>query len=580
MEYVKQGVQGEQRPVFNSLKGGYGNFLELDDTEKKIINEDIFHFIINWGDTDFPEGKIRDLLNIDNYQLWYYQRFRVYFELRNIFYEIAMLKKLESLGFHTVYLHSTFHYDRSSFISNLKIIEKEDKQNTLAIKKTYLLVYGFIFAWRALIGKFRLFFNRDKRHLFLNSAIEQSVVKSDGEIKKDNPILSYLFDELQNEDLILKEMLPPKGNQDLKSLKRYLSSSRKNVAEIPAESIFLEVILRKSLRKKYKKIYVQAKQKLEGLGKETSDPTQLLVLNLLWNYRSSNKYYILRFVGYQHFFESNKLKSVTATDENGPLARSVLDAAKICKLKTFGVQHGAVHNLHPNYKFNKSDYNQMPDYTFVWGEKWKDLLITNGGYDHHKIRVTGQIRTDIIPHLKRTSRKSKKLQIVFASQPQRDAYLREQTARDIFKAVNKLSYVSLKVKLHPVEQNDIAYYEKIAKQEGLFDLEFLNDAELYLVINQADVMITSFSTVGTEAIYFHKPLIIYDPLKQDLQSYCSEGVGLPSVNSQDIYKLLKEMQQDAYVPNNNKYEVFIKENAYKIDGKASDRTLAYINELS
>ena len=52
--------------------------------------------------------------------------------------------------------------------------------------------------------------------------------------------------------------------------------------------------------------------------------------------------------------------------------------------------------------------------------------------------------------------------ILFASQPQRDAQLRYASAFDVFTAVKDNADVTLIIKLHPAELNDIKYYESIA----------------------------------------------------------------------------------------------------------------------
>lgn len=575
----KQNKQGSY-PIYITNKSHIGNILDLDEDEKKKINKEAFDFIINWGDKELLKKKLKDLLNIEDYQLWYYQRFRVYFEMRNIFYEIAMLEKIKRLGYKKVYLYSGYKYNRTDFVSDMKIVELGITRGYSKKINWWFLRYGLIFSIRAIISKWKLSVIKDKVYIFINSTIKQSVVDSDGSIRKDNPVLAYLFDVLDKDAIILNEMPPPKNNFKWDSFWELLRFNRKNVAEIPAESILAEVFLRRSLRKKYKKIYHELGLKLNDLIKKNRDPINGLVLNILLRYISSNKYFISRFVGYQYFFNNNFAKSVTATDENGPSARSVLDAAKIKKVKTFGIQHGAIHALHPNYIFNKSDQHQMPDYTIVWGSKWSEFLKTEGGFLENKIIISGMIRTDVIPKLQRKKTLSKKLQIVFASQPQRDAQLRDQTARDVFMAVKKMSNVLLRVKLHPAERYDREYYNDIAKDVGLLNYELLDDEELYLTINQADVVITSFSTVGTEAVFFKKPLIIYDPLKQDLQSYCKEGVGLQSFNSDDIYNYLLKIQGNILEIDIEKYDTFIKENAYLIDGESATRAYRFIKDLS
>ena len=202
-----------------------------------------------------------------------------------------------------------------------------------------------------------------------------------------------------------------------------------------------------------------------------------------------------------------------------------------------------------------------------------------GNYKPEALIVTGQIRTDIIPYLTHRELPKKGFTIVYASQPQRDAILREKTAIDIFKAVKTIPECNLTVKLHPNERYDIAYYQNLANQVGITNIEILANAELYIILSECDAAITSFSTVGTEIIYFNKPLIIYDPLKQDLQKYKEEGVALQATNSSEVQSYLQKIKDGEITYSEQEYKKFIKYNAFKIDGKVSERCIDFYKKI-
>ena len=66
-------------------------------------------------------------------------------------------------------------------------------------------------------------------------------------------------------------------------------------------------------------------------------------------------------------------------------------------------------------------------------------------------------------------------------------------------------------------------YHKIAKKYNANNYE-INTGNLYSLIAKCNIVITYYSTVGIEAIYFNKELITLDYNKLDLQSYLKNKV--------------------------------------------------------
>ena len=90
---------------------------------------------------------------------------------------------------------------------------------------------------------------------------------------------------------------------------------------------------------------------------------------------------------------------------------------------------------------------------------------------------------------------------------------------DVFSALKDIPDAHLVIKLHPAEFNDFDYYHDLARKSGCSNYQIVLQVDLYLLISLSDIVITCFSTVGAETVYFNKPLIILDHLKQDIQGY-------------------------------------------------------------
>lgn len=559
-------TSGNYRNIINSTH------IEIGEDKKKDINYKAFDIVLHWGDTRIKDLNINDLLSIGGFNFWQYHKFRVYFNVRNIMFEIEILRELKDKGYTNITVYSDYSYSANDFIKDV-VIRKVG--NTSSIKKNYFTIakYLIVFVLRSLMSVFKS--TQGIKHLIIDSSIEQPCIKPDGSIVNDNYTLGYLFDKLGKEFMILDELITPKFSQKFKIKKSYFFSSNKSRNTLKTDAILLKGLFSSNVRRKLFLIQNKIISNLDIVKSNVSSPIDCLIIESINQFLPSNKLYLFRYLSFQKFFSNSNYLSITATDENGPIARAILDAGKSESIITVGVQHGAIHSLHPSYVFTKQEQKFTPDYTFVWGKKWLNLLMKIGNYKPKSLVVTGQIRTDIIPFLLKRNNNVQKFNVVYASQPQRDSVLREKTAIDVMNAVQKISDCHLKIKLHPNERFDIPYYQKLAEKTGLKNVEILNDSELYLTLSESDVVITSFSTVGTEVVYFNKPLIIYDPLKQDLQNYVREGVGMQAVNSEDIECCLKGIKKGLKVVNYDFYHEFVKNNAYKIDGKVAERCLKF-----
>jgi CDP-glycerol glycerophosphotransferase (TagB/SpsB family) len=170
--------------------------------------------------------------------------------------------------------------------------------------------------------------------------------------------------------------------------------------------------------------------------------------------------------------------------------------------------------------------------------------------------------------------------VVFASQPQRDPELRYQAAYDVFNAARNLPESNLIVKLHHREFADADYYTAIAEEVGCTNYVLDTTSDLYQLIASCDVLITCFSTVGAETVYFYKPLIILDHLKQDIQGYAAEGVAFQATDKDSLLSILKGVLSGNLKADRDKYDLYIQKYAFWIDGKVAERCIKTIADFT
>ena len=567
----------------------------ITEVEKKRINYETMEQVLAFGDRTVDGIAVADRLLFDRSSLWYYHKFRAYFRLRNLRYEAHALKEYASQSPEQIHYYTDDPLlEGMDLPGNVIIHGPEGKAKS---KRNYasLLKYLIILLTRRIINCVSARKLAKTDHMILDVTKRQAFLDMDTlKIKKGNYVLGYMIGRAGKDFLVIDEAVQPKVTDGarIKLSRDHLCGKGTLKNRYLGEPVLLKYFLSRELRRKRKQIQGKLRDEL-FLIKDACTGDDKILADIYLSFRGATRFYLIKYLAYKKFFSKHRFKTISSVDENSPAIRSILDAARINGIKTIGMQHGNIHDLHPAYRYTQADSkrNAYPDHTFVWGDFWKQFLIKKGNYSEKQLETTGQIRTDIIPKLlERAFDKSmvvpeiknhEKL-VVFASQPQRDPSLRKRAAIDVIKAVKNVSNAFLLIKLHPNERYDKEYYRRIAHAHGVKPDRFriTLDLDLYLLISVCDVLITCFSTVGTETIYFNKPLIILDHLKQDIQHYHKEGVALQAGNGDELLSHLKGILDGKIRIDAKAYEKYIAKYAYAIDGNASERALRYIERLN
>ena len=555
--------------------------ITLSPEEKKKLNYETMAEVLQFGDVSYNNQTISDLFRIDNASVWHYHKFRVYFAVRNLMY---FLKPLEQL-FISFENHVWFV---SADVKPLQKLYLEVDFRFPAAKPKIKFNLGNLVSYLVLLKYryFRYLISSRKNPEYLLYLTEKYSAVMDKNLLKPKPghhILEYLISGLDDRFCLLTEVLmpKPKGKSDYSFSWKQFQSSWNDHRKIYLEGFLISGYLKRSVREQAKMALQSVRLAYPRAHEAQLSPIQKLTLEIFQSLDKSSGYFLFRYFAARSYFNRSGIKAIIAADENSPLTKSILDAARFCRIKVIGLQHGTMHDLHPAYIYTENDRENrvMPDLTLTWGKYWEEFLIRKGNYPADSVISVGQIRTDIVPILL-SAEKQKKAKptdlIVFASQPQRDPDLRYQAAYDVFKAVRKLPKSKLIVKLHPREFTDSEYYDAIAKAARCTNYVLDTTSDLYQLIASCNVLITCFSTVGTETVYFYKPLIILDHLKQDIMGYAAEGVAFHATDADSLTSILSGIFRGTLKINRDKYDLFIQKYAYRIDGKVADRCIEAI----
>lgn len=555
--------------------------IAVNPEDKKRINYETMSEVLLFGDLRCGSQTVAEHFSVGKASIWHYHKFRIYFAVRNLMYFLEPLKEeFDSFQDHIWFVNGDAH------ILSKIYPEVEFRfpagNNDAGYNFADLFSYLFLAKLRVL----RCLFTRKKKPeymLYFTEKYSTVMDKKTLEPESGHHILEYLISELDDRFALLTEVLmpKPKGKSDYSFSWKYLSPKWNARPKVFSEGLFLSGLLSAKVRRELRDAHHQVKLAYRKVGQMDLSDAEKMIFGIFQSLDKSTEFFLFRYLAACKYFKSSGLKAVIAPDENSPLTKSILDAAKSCGIRVIGLQHGNMHDLHPAYLYTKKDSANgvMPDLTLAWGEYWEKFLVEKGNYPEESVVSVGQVRTDVVPQLliAEKQKKAKPVEIiVFASQPQRDPELRYQAAYDVFKAVKRMQKTKLVVKLHPREFDDEEYYEAIAKDAGCRNYEIDKTSDLYKLIASCDTLITCFSTVGTETVYFYKPLVILDHLNQDIQGYVAEGVAFHATNAFTLESILTGIFRGNLKIDRSKYDAFIQKYAYRIDGKVAQRCIRAI----
>jgi hypothetical protein len=517
--------------IYSSNNSNY-SFLEPDSvTHQNIVNKS-FRNIASFYNNH--ESIFTDFNSLEGFNPWFLEHFRLYFNFRNFLLKIASIE---------VFL--------SQFPEG-KIITRDSKIGDFIELDSILLVN-----------------KKEKKRIDLSLLFH--------ELKK---ILFSKRKTFLKSDILLFES----GRADFGRLYSDFSSfTSRNILEkrtYAEKSYDSDYILKKYfLNYNWLKDFINIKKSFNNLIKELRSKSynskyDKLIVDYFINHYKSQYLYFFRYKSFINFFKSISIKGIIVNDENSPQLKVIQYAAKLSKVKVFAYQHGTIHSLHPAYMYGY--YNSKPllaDVTFLWGKYFEALLLKEGGYSKKSIFTCGKIQNQTTSSLNLSISKNKKV-ILFATQPQRDPFLREKQIKDVMLCVKEFSDdYQLVIRPHPNEICD-DFFTKISKSINFSDYIIDRISDLHSNFDSCFLMITSFSTVGTEFIPHYKPMIILDYLSQDLIGYIKKGVGIQVKNRADLVNVLSS----SISIDKEAYDSFIEDFFFKLDNKAEERMLKRINK--
>lgn len=285
-------------------------------------------------------------------------------------------------------------------------------------------------------------------------------------------------------------------------------------------------------------------------------PKRLLVLNLI------DSVFILNCV--ENFLLAHQgLEHIILNTDAHKISKAFVFLARARGIKTYVLQHGST----------VLEYGYLPvhaDFMMAWGELSKQWFVDRGT-PSDKVVALGTPKMDGLMNYKPIGIKSRdRKKVLVILNPIGDANVRLflETVRD---ARLHLSH-TLQVKLHPGSVDNREIVETVFDTD---EISLFKTEDTHTLIQQSDVVITTTSTVGNEAIAYSRPLVQFVvPGLSVSMEYEKFGCSHLVRNAAELQSLISDTHK--LTSKTNTYPEFLKAYFYSLDGKSALRIRDFI----
>ncbi|WP_042705937.1 UDP-N-acetylglucosamine 2-epimerase [Methanomicrobium mobile] len=299
-----------------------------------------------------------------------------------------------------------------------------------------------------------------------------------------------------------------------------------------------------------------------------------------------------------------KPSAIILTNEYSMHSRGWIYAAKKHSVKSIAIQHGTISKNHQKYCLNHNPQDvsvagkkigtsyPIPDITCVWGKSDYDVLVKYAGYPKDQVIITGNPRYDYLSQAHEKYSRSAfctkyninpSNRIILWTTGTHGENYEDNIAyiNEVISACNVIPNVTLIIKQHPNEQPEHTkiYRDAMEKNKDRFQIILPDKMEdTTEMVFSSDILIIRASTVGQEAVAFHKPIIILDfSEKKDLLEYVKENVAVPAYCEGSLRNALITCLQNNPITRDNQ-DTYITNHMNRIDGLAAKRIAKIIED--
>ena len=274
-------------------------------------------------------------------------------------------------------------------------------------------------------------------------------------------------------------------------------------------------------------------------------------------------FYLLLIDSLSNYFKKNSPQAVFLPYETGPLGLALIHVCKKLGILSIGIQHAYIYPNSPMYSFGKEISKEsysfpLPDFTLLFGNYVKDLLIKNG-YPSEKLKVIGNpafFELEKVIKLfneesifKKFQIQSNKKIILFTSGKFQKFYSSngtydydEQIWKYLLEHFGNNDEYFLVLKPHPQESN-VLVYQNLLSELNIKNAKIIHDNLFELIFISSIVLSVSSSTIF-DSLIFKKP-VIRIKFQNEKHSILDNSKAIISLNLNELKDKIQDLNNSS-----------------------------------
>ncbi|MCD6476744.1 MAG: CDP-glycerol glycerophosphotransferase family protein, partial [Candidatus Aenigmarchaeota archaeon] len=196
-------------------------------------------------------------------------------------------------------------------------------------------------------------------------------------------------------------------------------------------------------------------------------------------------------------------KKVVFINANLAKARALNLVFKKNGITTYQLQHGMIEaisgyrtNVVKNLAWSNFDAKLLKQFS-------NDDIVIPNCYPHYEVIKTKLKKFD--GKYYRLSDRKKKI-VIFTSPISWEMRYVKRYINTVLNAITNFNHIDVVIKIHPAE--NIKWYAQLLQKQSMH-FSIIKDANIFDLFEKADVIITPYSSVIVEALFFKKPILIF-----------------------------------------------------------------------
>lgn len=281
--------------------------------------------------------------------------------------------------------------------------------------------------------------------------------------------------------------------------------------------------------------------------------------------------------------------AILLRNEKRELEKSCVFAAKSTAMRSVVLQHGV-------YAIPVPDEKHFCDINAVWGEHTARYLVERG-FSEERCVITGNPEYDWLAETNGLRKREELCQILNFDPRLRLLVLASQRAHSlsatktddeqqklilaVLEALRQIPEAQLAIKVHPFE-DERPIRQLVSEGAPKNRVRILKETDLFPLLACSDLVIVYNSTVGLSAMVLGKPVVAVNLTGYpDTVPYVSWGAAAGVYQKEDLAGTIRELLQEGERRQKmlQAQKTFVKDYAFEIDGKATERLLHLLENL-